>query len=135
MANVFDITAIEEVLATYFATALSYEDDTVRVLNDRPKTLPETYGDFAVVKVSGNVPDLRTHSEFTVTLSLFAKDVGVIKNGRRLSVLQQRALAACPVDLGALCLCDYPKVAADGSDNFGFHWRMITFDAVAKIRL
>lgn len=120
----YDITTIEETVRGIVRSL----GVTENVFCNRPKALPESISDFAVVKLSGTLRDLHTFAKCTVRIDLFAKDVNNIKNGRKLSVMYQKLVDGIPSMADKILLTTSPNIISDTPDDFGFHARMLQFD-------
>ena len=72
--------------------------------------------------------------ECTFSISLFAKNVANMKNGKKLSVMQDR-LKSIPLEFGDIVIKPYTfSPLGDVSDNhYGYHIRVINLQAFIKI--
>lgn len=119
----FDITTIEETIRTA-VRELGVSD---KVYVNRPKAVSESVADFVVVKVTGRVNDLNAFATCSISISLFAKNVNNIKNGKKLSSMQQK-LNGLSGKQGKLLLDLHPQCIGDAPDDFGFYARVILFN-------
>lgn len=126
MNSNFDITAIEEQMRS-FVRDMKISD---KVYCNRPRAVPESASDFIVVKVTGSVVDRNAFGRCTISVSLFAKDVNNIKNGKKLSVMQQKLTESFHGEMGNLLIDTHPNILGDAPDDFGFHARVILFNNV-----
>lgn len=128
--NNFDPTTIENALGDAIYAAGVSEN----VFSNRPKSSEKDLSDFVVCRVSGPVRDLGALGECTFSISLFAKNVANMKNGKKLSVMQER-LKSIPLEFGNLVLKPYTfSPLGDMSDNhYGYHIRVINLQAFIKV--
>lgn len=128
MMNDFDITAIEdEVIGIVRSLKVSE-----KVYPNRPKAADSVL-DFVVVRVSGGVTDKATYGGCTVTISLFAKDNGHFKNGKKLSLMYRKLIAGFPAESGRYLFDAEPNILGDTPDDYGYHARIIRIPTTIKI--
>lgn len=128
--NFFDTTAIEDTMKVLIRDG----GVSAKVYTSRPTATTESLSDFVVVKISGNIRDRAAYGECVIAVHLFAKDISNVKNGKKLSVMQEKLYAVLESNLEAngLVLSDNPTVVADVSDGLGFHARMINIQTIIK---
>lgn len=100
-------------------------------LGSRPRSVAESMQDFVVVKLYGNISDLDTYGRTTCSVHLFARDVQNQKNGKKLSIMQNKLYSNLSNSVGKLILGN-ATVVADTYDNLGFHVRIINFQTTIK---
>lgn len=122
----YDLTKIEEAVQA----AVKGLGVSKKVYCNRPKAVPDSEADFVVVSVSGSLQDYNAYGECSVSISLFAKDVENIKNGKKLSAMQRKLIDGLAGTYGDVMLGKHPRVLGDTMDKFGFHARVILFNNV-----
>jgi len=126
--NVFDITDIEneikELVESFGISSRTY--------CNRPKAA-EQLQDFIVVKC-GTISDRVAYGECTVSVHLFAKDIGNLKNGKKLSLMYRQFVENLPPEYGDLLFDTAPKILGDAPDDYGFHARIINIQTTIKIQ-
>lgn len=122
----YDLTRIEEAMQD----AVKALGISRKVYCNRPKAVPDSVMDFVVVRVSGILRDYEPYAECSVSISLFAKDVENIKNGKKLSAMQRKLIDGLGGSYGSILLGRHPRVLGDTMDKFGFHARVIQFNNV-----
>lgn len=127
--NNFDQTYIEQTLG-----------DAIKKMNisknifigSRPRSVPESMQDFVVVKIYGSISDLRAYGRTICSVHLFARDVQNQKNGKKLSIMQNKLYSNLSNAIDKLILGE-ATVMADAYDDVGFHARIINFSTTIKI--
>lgn len=136
--NNFSLSVLETVLNA----VVRQGGVSTNVFNNRPKAVSPTVNDFAVVKTMGGLDDYNTFGGCSVDFALFAKDGAGFKNTKRLGLMHDRLLAYLPYEIevfdsnsrvAAYMLDEFPRVMPDAPDDFGFHCRMIIFNATIKV--
>lgn len=122
----YDTTAIEETVRT----ALRDIKVSDKVYCNRPKAVANSVSDFVVVSVKGSVYDYEAFGTCNISISLFAKDVENIKNGKKLSAMQRKITENFKGSCGNLLIDKHPRILGDTPDDFGFHARVILFNNV-----
>lgn len=128
--NNFDPTAIEK----SFGDVIYAAGVSANVFHNRPKSIEKDLSDFVVCRVSGAVRDLSALGECTITVSLFAKNVANMKNGTKLSVMQEK-LKSIPLEFDDIVIKPYSfSPLGDVADNhYGYHSRVINIQAFIKV--
>lgn len=126
MNSNYDITTIEENIRAV-VRGLSVSS---HVYCNRPQAVADSVSDFIVVRVGGSVTDLATYGRCNVYVSLFAKDVNNLKNGKKLSIMYEKLVNGFPTSSGDLLITSHPTVVGDTGDDFGFHARIVQFNNV-----
>lgn len=126
MINNFDISAVEDEIIGIIRS-LEISDN---IYPNRPKAA-EPAQDFVVVRVDG-VNDRSAYGECVVFIELFAKDTGLVKNRKRLSVMYQNLRKGFPASSSRLLFDTEPDVIGDTPDDFGFHARIIRIKTTIK---
>lgn len=126
--NDFNTTTIEETVKAYLRD-IGVAD---KIYNSRPTSVDEQTTSFVVVKVSGNIADRAGYGTCVISVHLFAKDVSNVKNGKKLSVMQEKLYAGLPADIDRLLLSQTPTVLSDVADDYGFHARIINIETIIK---
>ena len=126
--NNFDPTILENALGdAIYALGVSEN-----VFSNRPRSSEKNLADFVVCRVSGPIRDRGAIGECTFSISLFAKDVSNMKNGKKLSVMQGR-LKNLPLESGDIVLRPFTfSPLGDVSDGNGYHARVINVQAFIK---
>ena len=107
---------------------------SANVFTNRPRSSERDLDDFVVSRIAGNIRDRGAIGECTFNISLFARDVQNMKNGRKLSILQNRLYAALPYEVGNIVFKPYSfNVIGDTPDGNGYHARVINIQAFIKI--
>lgn len=127
MINDFDLSDIEANVSASLRT-LGFP----RVWNNRPKATDDGINDFVVVSVSGELSDRAAYGSGRIFVSLFARDIKELKNSKKLSVMQKRLLAL-PLAIERVIIDGRPRIVGDTADDFGFHARVIVFNAIIKV--
>ena len=128
--NNFDPTVIEKSLGdVIYAAGVS-----ANVFHNRPKSTEKDLADFVVCRVSGPIRDRGAVGECTFSVSLFAKNVANMKNGAKLSVMQDR-LKEIPLEFDDIVIKPYTfSPLGDMADNHnGYHIRVINIQAFIKV--
>lgn len=128
MANVFDNSAIEEAVGEVLRDA----GVSKNVYYNRPSSVKSDLSDFVVCRVVGNVQDLRTHGECTLSVRLFALDAQNFKNRKKLSSMQKKTVESMPRSVENLLIDDTPTVLGDTPDGYGYHVRIINYSLILK---
>lgn len=125
--NNFDQTQIETAIADVIR-GLGVSDN---VFNNRPRSSKKDLVDFVVCKVSGNIRDYGAFGMCTVAVHLFAQDVANMKNGKKLSVMQEKLKEGLSDQIGDMVL-DFKGVEpiGDTPDGNGYHVRIIQLKQV-----
>lgn len=125
--NNFDQTQIETAIAEVLRTLGVSE----HVFNNRPRSSEKNLKDFVVCKVSGSIRDLGAFGMCTVAVHLFAQDVANMKNGRKLSVMQEKLKGGVSSEIDGMVL-DFKQVEplGDTDDGNGYHVRIIQLKQV-----
>ena len=126
MINDLDITDIEGMFSEAVRN-LGFE----RVWNNRPKSTSDTISDFVIVRVVGGISDESAYGSCRVLVTMFARDVREMKNGKKLSVMHKK-MKSLPLDIDRLVVGKYPRVVGDTADDFGFHSRTLNFKVFIK---
>lgn len=126
--NVFDRTSIEDDLKSLVGSL----DISSKIYQNRPKA-SEQVQDFIVVEC-GTITDRSTYGECTVSIYLFAKDIGNLKNGKKLSVMYRKLAEGLPPSYGQLLFDTEPRIIGDTPDDYGFHARIIDIQTTIKIQ-
>ena len=127
MMNNFDQTIIE----TAIADVVRGLGVSANVFNNRPKSSEKNLKDFVVCKVVGNIRDYGAYGICTVAVHLFAQDVANMKNGKKLSVMQEKLKEGVSNEIGGMVL-DFKGIEpiGDTPDGFGYHVRIIQLKQV-----
>ena len=127
MMNNFDQTIIE----TAIADVVRGLGVSANVFNNRPKSSEKDLKDFVVCKVVGNIRDYGAYGICTVAVHLFAQDVANMKNGKKLSVMQEKLKEGVSNEIGGMVL-DFKGIEpiGDTPDGFGYHVRIIQLKQV-----
>lgn len=127
MMNNFDQTIIE----TAIADVIRGLGISTNVFNNRPKSLEKNLKDFVVCKVVGNIRDYGAYGICTVAVHLFAQDVANMKNGKKLSVMQEKLKEGVSNEIDGMVL-DFKGIEpiGDTPDGFGYHVRIIQLKQV-----
>lgn len=127
MMNNFDQTIIE----TAIADVIRGLGISTNVFNNRPKSSEKNLKDFVVCKVVGNIRDYGAYGICTVAVHLFAQDVANMKNGKKLSVMQEKLKEGVSNEIGGMVL-DFKGIEpiGDTPDGFGYHVRIIQLKQV-----
>lgn len=125
--NNFDQTQIETAIADVIR-GLGVSD---HVFNNRPRSSDKDLQDFVVCKVMGSIRDLGAFGMCTVSVHLFARDVANMKNGKKLSVMQEKLKDGVSSEIGGMVL-DFRGIEpiGDTSDRNGYHVRIIQLKQV-----
>ncbi len=104
------------------------------VFLNRPHSSESNLAAFVVSHISGSIRDRGALGECTFSISLFAKDVGNMKNGKKLSVMQDALYSCLPYEVGRIVFQPFSfNVLGDTPDGNGYHARVITIKAFLKI--
>lgn len=127
MMNNFDQTIIE----TAIADVVRGLGISTNVFNNRPKSSEKNLKDFVVCKVVGNIRDYGAYGICTVAVHLFAQDVANMKNGKKLSVMQEKLKEGVSNEIDGMVL-DFKGIEpiGDTPDGFGYHVRIIQLKQV-----
>ena len=127
MMNNFDQTIIE----TAIADVIRRLGISTNVFNNRPKSSEKNLKDFVVCKVVGNIRDYGAYGICTVAVHLFAQDVANMKNGKKLSVMQEKLKEGVSNEIDGMVL-DFKGIEpiGDTPDGFGYHVRIIQLKQV-----
>lgn len=127
MMNNFDQTIIE----TAIADVVRGLGISTNVFNNRPKSSEKNLKDFVVCKVVGNIRDYGAYGICTVAVHLFAQDVANMKNGKKLSVMQEKLKEGVSNEIDGMVL-DFKGIepVGDTPDGFGYHVRIIQLKQV-----
>lgn len=127
MMNNFDQTIIE----TAIADVIRGLGISTNVFNNRPKSSEKNLKDFVVCKVVGNIRDYGAYGICTVAVHLFAQDVANMKNGKKLSVMQEKLKEGVSNEIDGMVL-DFKGIEpiGDTPDGFGYHVRIIQLKQV-----
>ena len=129
MTNGFDITAIENAVGD----AIYGLGVSKNVFANRPASSTKDLTDFVVCRISGPVVDRCALGECNLAISLFAKDVSNMKNGKKLSVMEQKLRAGLPYEIGDIVFKPYSyRVIGDTADGNGYHARVVTIATFLK---
>ena len=125
----YDPTALENaVIDTLYTAGVS-----ANVFPNRPRSSERDLADFVVCRISGGVRDRGALAECVFNISLFARDVANMKNGKKLSVLQNKLHEALPYEIGSIVFKPYSfTVIGDAPDGNGYHARVINVQAFVK---
>lgn len=125
--NNFDQTIIE----TAIADVIRGLGISTNVFNNRPKSSEKNLKDFVVCKVVGNIRDYGAYGICTVAVHLFAQDVANMKNGKKLSVMQEKLKEGVSNEIDGMVL-DFKGIEpiGDTPDGFGYHVRIIQLKQV-----
>ena len=125
--NNFDQTQIETAIADVIR-GLGVSD---HVFNNRPRSSDKDLQDFVVCKVLGSIRDLGAFGMCTVSAHLFARDVANMKNGKKLSVMQEKLKGGVSSEIDGMVL-DFKGIepVGDTSDKNGYHVRIIQLKQV-----
>lgn len=126
--NNFDQTEFE----TLVGDALYGLGVSKNVFANRPVSLAKDLADFVVCRISGRVTDLAAFGECTLSVSLFAKDLSNMKNGKKLSVMQTKVIEGLPRSIGPLIIDNTPNILGDAPDGNGYHARVINYSLIIK---
>ena len=127
--NNFDSTELEEAVSEVLRDAGAAK----KVYNNRPSSATADLADFIVCKVSGGIYDRYTMGQCTLSVNLFAKNNANFKNGKKLSVMQGKVLAAVPRSLGRFIIDGTPRIIGDTDDGNGYHARIINYKVTIKV--
>ena len=129
MTNKYDITVIEAAVVA----ALRNAGVSANVFTNRPRSSTKSLADFVVCHITGGIVDRCAVGECVFSFSLFAQDIENIKNGKKLSVLQDRLMNALPYEVERVVFKPYSaRVIGDTPDGAGYHARVITIQAFIK---
>ena len=125
----FDITTIENAAGdVIYGLGVSKN-----VFSNRPSSSTKDLTDFVVCRISGPVIDRCALGECAFAISLFAKDVSNMKNGKKLSVMEQKLRKGLPYEIGDIVFKPFTyRVQGDTSDGNGYHARIVTISAFLK---
>lgn len=126
----FDITGFEDAVVTLLKTA----NVSANVYTNRPKST-ERHTDFITVRVGSNVEDMDAYADCRLYITLYAKDVDNMKNGKKLSVMYEKLVNTMVAELSNRYMIDInPTTMSDTADDYGFHARVLIFNATIKIQ-
>lgn len=127
--NVFDPTEIEETVGALLRDAGVSQN----VFYNRPKSSTADLASFVVCRVSGGIRDRFTFGQCVLSISLFARNVENKKNSKKLSIMQDKCLAAVPRIIDDKIITDgTPTVVGDMDDRNGYHARLINYKVTIK---
>ena len=127
--NNFDQTELEDAVSELLRAASIAK----KVYNNRPASATTDLSDFIVCKVSGSIRDRYAIGQCTLAVHLFAKDNANFKNGKKLSVMQQKTIAAVPRSLDRFIIDGTPNILGDTDDGNGYHVRIINYKVTIKV--
>ena len=129
MMNVFDPSQIEEAVGAIIRAAGVAQG----VYYNRPKSTVDDMASFVVCRVSGGIRDRFTFGQCVLTIALFARNIDNKKNIKKLSVMQDKCLAAIPRIINDKIITDgTPTVLGDTDDRSGYHARLINYKVTIK---
>lgn len=127
--NNFEQYALEKAVAdTLRAAGVS-----ANVFLNRPRSSERTLTDFVVCRIAGNIRDRAALGECVFNISLFARDIENMKNGKKLSILQDKLYTALPYEVDKIVFKPYSfTVVGDAPDGNGYHARIVNISAFIK---
>lgn len=126
--NNFDPTTLENALCDVIRTA----GVSSHVFPNRPRSMVADLQDFVVAHVSGPIRDRGAIGDCTFLVSLFARDVKNMKNGKMLSVMQTK-LRGIPLEFGQVVIKPFSFTpVGDVPDDNGYHVRVFNIKAFVK---
>ena len=127
--NIFDQTEIETAVAQFLRNG----NVSKNVYHNRPRSSTTDLTDFAVCKVTGSIDDRFAFGKCTLSIHLFARNIQNMKNGKKLSVMQNRTIAAVPRIIDDKIIIDgTPRIIGDTDDGNGYHARIINYKVTIK---
>ncbi len=99
----------------------------------RPKSVNKKVSDFIVVKIVGNIEDLYTYGETSISIDIFAKELdGGFKNSKKLSLMYQKLITGIkPVEEDIIIITSLRQIA-DSTDGAGYFVRMTQGKIIIK---
>lgn len=126
--NNFDPTTIENALGGAIRTI----GVSSNVFPNRPRSMERELQDFVVCKVNGEIRDRGALGECQFFVALYARDVKNMKNGKRLSVMQDK-LKQIALESGDIVIQPFSfSPNGDIADGNGYHVRVFYINAFVK---
>lgn len=127
--NNFDPSVLEDAVSDVLRSA----NIAKKVYNNRPRSTTEDLSDFIVCKVTGSVDDRYALGTCTLSVHLFSRNVQNFKNGKKLSVMQGKVIAAMPrVAAGVFLISGAARIIGDTDDGNGYHVRIMNYKVTIK---
>ena len=127
--NNFDPTVIEKTLGDAIYSAGVSQN----VFPNRPRSSERDLSDFVVCHVNGKIQDRGALGECTFFVALFARDIANMKNGKKLSVMQEK-LKSIDLEIENIVLQPFSfSPNGDISDRNGYHTRVFYINAFIKV--